>query len=165
MRRVQPSLHRVRRRGLSEDDVDDLTKCIRTCLDCADICATTSPALSRQTGYDPILTKAALEACVTACKASGEECARHAEHHLHCRICAEVCRRCEQACRDLVGIGQSDIANGVRNGRCARGRVRRLSDSVWTVGHGPRLRCDSVVRQILDHRRLPNTPTNGRRAC
>lgn len=87
---------------LSEDDVDDLTKCIRTCLDCADICATTSRVLSRQTGYDPNLTKAVLEACITACKASGEECARHAEHHLHCRICAEVCRRCEQACRELA---------------------------------------------------------------
>ena len=58
---------------LSEDDVDDLTKCIRTCLDCADICATTSRVLSRQTGNDPNLTKAVLEACITACKASGEE--------------------------------------------------------------------------------------------
>jgi hypothetical protein len=90
---------------LSEYDVDDLTKCIRTCLDCADVCATTSRVLSRQTGYDPSLTKAVLEACVTACKASGNECARHAEHHLHCRICAEVCRRCEQACRDLATSG------------------------------------------------------------
>ena len=90
---------------LSEDDVDHLTKCIRICLDCADICATTSRVLSRQTGYDSNLTKAVLEACVTACKASGEECARHAEHHLHCRICAEVCRHCEQACRDLAESG------------------------------------------------------------
>jgi len=90
---------------LGEDDVADLTKCIRTCLDCADICATTSRVLSRQTGYDPNLTKAVLEACITACKASGEECARHVEHHLHCRICAEVCRRCEQACRDLAKSG------------------------------------------------------------
>jgi hypothetical protein len=75
---------------LSEDDVDDLTKCIRTCLDCADICATTSRALSRQTGYDPILTKAVLEACVTACKASGEECARHAESPSLPHLCGSL---------------------------------------------------------------------------
>ena len=89
---------------LSEDDVDDLTKCIRTCLDCADICTTTSRALSRQTGYDPNLTKAVLEACITACKASGDECARHAEHHLHCSICAESVVAV-RACRDLAKSG------------------------------------------------------------
>jgi hypothetical protein len=87
---------------LSEDMVGELTKCIRTDLDCADICETTGRVLSRHTGYDANLTRALLEACATACKSCGDECERHAGMHEHCRICAEVCRQCEQACRDLV---------------------------------------------------------------
>jgi len=87
---------------LSEDMVAELTKCIRTNLDCADICLTVGNALSRHTGYDANLTRAFLEACATACKACGDECASHADQHEHCRICAEACRRCEQACRDLL---------------------------------------------------------------
>lgn len=87
---------------LSEDMVADLTKCIRTNLDCADICATTGNTLSRHTGYDANITRAFLEACAAACKACGDECARHADMHEHCRICADACRRCEQACRDLL---------------------------------------------------------------
>jgi hypothetical protein len=87
---------------LSEDMVGELTKCIRTDLDCADICETTGRVLSRHTGYDANLSRAMLEACATACKSCGDECERHAGMHEHCRICAEVCRQCEQACRDLM---------------------------------------------------------------
>ncbi len=87
---------------LSEDMVAELTKCIRSNLDCADVCDTTGRVLSRHTGYDANLTRAVLEACAAACKACGDECAGHAEMHEHCRICAESCRRCEQACRDLI---------------------------------------------------------------
>jgi Domain of Unknown Function (DUF326) len=87
---------------LSEDMVADLTKCIRTDLDCADICATTARVLSRHTGYDANISRSLLQACVTACKSCGDECARHADMHEHCRICAEACRACERACRDLL---------------------------------------------------------------
>ena len=87
---------------LGEDMVAELTKCIRTNLDCADICATTGAVLSRHTGYDANVTRAVLEACATACKACGDECAQHASMHEHCKVCAESCRRCEQACRDLL---------------------------------------------------------------
>lgn len=87
---------------LSEDMVADLTKCIRTNLDCADICATTGNVLSRHTGYDANVTRAVLEACRAACKACADECGGHASMHEHCRVCAESCRRCEQACADLL---------------------------------------------------------------
>ncbi|PZF86059.1 four-helix bundle copper-binding protein [Jiangella anatolica] len=88
---------------LSEDMVAELVKCIRTNLDCADICETTGRVLSRHTGYDANLTRAFLEACATACASCADECDRHAEMHEHCRVCAEACRACERACRDLVG--------------------------------------------------------------
>jgi hypothetical protein len=87
---------------LSENMVADLTTCIRTNLDCADVCDATGRVLSRRTGYDANLTRAVLEACAAACKRCGDECGSHAEMHEHCRICAEVCRRCEQACRVLI---------------------------------------------------------------
>jgi hypothetical protein len=87
---------------LSEEMVAELTKCIRTNLDCADVCATTARVLSRHTGYDANISRALLEACVAACQACGDECAAHADMHEHCRICAEACRVCEQACRDLM---------------------------------------------------------------
>jgi hypothetical protein len=81
--------------------VAELTKCIRTDLDCADICATTARVLSRHTGYDANISGPLLDACAMTCKACGDECARHADMHEHCRVCADACRDCERACRDL----------------------------------------------------------------
>lgn len=88
---------------LSEQNVAELTKCIRSNLDCADICGTTGRVLSRHTGYDANLTRVALEACAQVCKSCGDVCAQHAEMAMeHCRVCAEECRRCETACRELI---------------------------------------------------------------
>ncbi|MGQ0624603.1 MAG: four-helix bundle copper-binding protein [Sporichthyaceae bacterium] len=87
---------------LSEDALAELTKCIRSNLDCADTCETTGRLLSRHTGYDANLTLSMLETCMAACHMCGDECAKHAQMHEHCRVCAEACRRCEQACRELI---------------------------------------------------------------
>ena len=87
---------------LSEGDATELAKCIRLNLDCADICATTSRVVSRQTEYDANLTRPLLEACIAACRTCGDECASHAEHMAHCAICSEQCRACEDACRGLL---------------------------------------------------------------
>jgi hypothetical protein len=87
---------------LSEMNVAELVKCIRLCLDCADVCTTTAGVTSRQTEYDANVTRPLLQACMAACKSSGDECERHAMMHAHCRVCAEACRRCEQACRELM---------------------------------------------------------------
>jgi hypothetical protein len=87
---------------LSEEMVADLVKCIRTCLDCVDICTATLRVVSRQTEYDANITRPQLEACVAVCRSCGDECERHAEMHEHCRVCAEACRRCEQACNELL---------------------------------------------------------------
>jgi hypothetical protein len=87
---------------LAENDVDALVRCIRLCLDCADSCGRTRRVVSRQTEPDPATQRATLEACLAACRASREECERHAQHHEHCRLCAEECGRCERACQDLL---------------------------------------------------------------
>ncbi len=89
---------------LSEDMVADLTKCIRSNLDCATTCAATVEVLSRHTGYDANITRAQLQACIAACRACGDECAQHADMHEHCRVCADACRTCEQACQALLDV-------------------------------------------------------------
>ncbi|MCK0115740.1 four-helix bundle copper-binding protein [Isoptericola sp. S6320L] len=87
---------------LSEEMVADLRKCIRSNLDCADICDTTARVLSRHTGYDANVSRAQLEACIQACRSCGDQCESHAAMHEHCRVCAEACRACERACADLL---------------------------------------------------------------
>jgi hypothetical protein len=84
--------------------VQDLVKCIRTNLDCADICSTTGKILSRHTGYDANMTRTMLEACMMACRSCADECDRHAAHMEHCRVCAEACRACERACSELLAL-------------------------------------------------------------
>lgn len=87
---------------LAEPNVADLRECIATDMDCADICGVTGRVLGRAGGADPEMTRALLEACIVACRVCAEDCESHAEHHEHCRICAEACRTCEDACRDLL---------------------------------------------------------------
>jgi hypothetical protein len=87
---------------LSENMVGELTKCIRTNQDCADLSDATGRVLSRHTGYDANLTRAILIACATACRACADECMLHADMHEHCRRCAEACTRCGQACMELI---------------------------------------------------------------
>lgn len=87
---------------LAEPGVEALRRCVRGSLDCADVCEVTGRLLSRHTTPDLDLVRALLWACAAACKACRAECQRHAEHHLHCRICAEACRRCEEACNRLL---------------------------------------------------------------
>jgi hypothetical protein len=87
---------------LSEQDLAEMVTCIRLCLDCADVCTAAVGVVSRQADYQPSVTRPLLEACVAICKSCGDECERHAQHHEHCRVCAQACRRCEQACRELL---------------------------------------------------------------
>ena len=87
---------------LAEDMVADLRHCIRTDLDCADICTTTGRVLSRLTEPDWSLVRAQVEALAQAVRACGDECEEHASMHEHCRVCAESCRRCEESCEQVL---------------------------------------------------------------
>lgn len=87
---------------LAEPDYETLIACIALCLNCGDVCVATGRVLSRQTEFVRELAAVVVEACVDACRRCGDEGERHAQHHEHCRICAEVCRRCEQACNDVL---------------------------------------------------------------
>ena len=86
---------------LGEQNVTEMIRCIRLCLDCADVCTAAAGVTSRPAGYDADVIKPLLQACVAICKSCGDECERHA-HMPHCQVCAESCRRCEQACREIL---------------------------------------------------------------
>ena len=88
---------------LGEGDVPRFVRCIRLDLDCADVCDATGRILSRQTATEPQIVRAALEACVLACRLCAEECEEHARNGMeHCRVCAEACRRCASACTAVL---------------------------------------------------------------
>jgi hypothetical protein len=72
---------------LSEQNLAEMVRCIRLCLDCVDVCTATLGVVSRQRDYDPAVTKPLLQACVATCTSCGDECARHAPHYEHCRVC------------------------------------------------------------------------------
>jgi hypothetical protein len=87
---------------LSEQNLVEMVRCIRLCLDCTDVCTATAGVISRLAEYDPSATKPLLEACAAVCKSCDDECERHAPRYEHRRVCPEACRRCERACRDLL---------------------------------------------------------------
>ena len=78
----------------------DMRQCVRTCLDCADICEATYRVATRRTGSNEVVLREMLQLCITACDVCAEECARHDNDH--CRRCAEMCRECADDCRAAV---------------------------------------------------------------
>lgn len=92
------------------EELDRLVRCIRTSLDCADICGATARVLTRQTETDDPLVRAQLHACVLACQACGEECFAHASVHGHCATCADTCHYCQECCNRLL----NELTSGVR---------------------------------------------------
>lgn len=93
---------------------EKLRRCLRTDLDCADVCAATVRVLTRQTETPNELVHAQLHACIIACQLCADECESHAGMHDHCRICAEACRHCQERCNFLLGeISSSGTAETV----------------------------------------------------
>ena len=88
--------------NLAEKDVAEMRRCMRLCLDSADVCIDTGRMVSRQTEYEPEPARALVESCQQSCATCAEECEHHAQHHEHCRLCAETCGRCEAACAALL---------------------------------------------------------------
>lgn len=88
---------------LAENAGDQLSRCIRLNLDCADICT----ALSRQAMREPQGRSdrfdALLRLCAETCEECADECEQHAEMHRHCEICASMCRKCAEACWSVLG--------------------------------------------------------------
>ena len=97
---------------LIEPDVATLRACVAINVVRADICDATARVLSRPGQWDLLTVRDQLVTCVRSCTACAEECDRHAEHHRHCAICAEVCRACLRACTALLA-GEAFPAPGI----------------------------------------------------
>lgn len=78
----------------------DMTQCIRTCLDCSDICDATARMATRRSGQNVEALRLVLATCAQICDACAAECAAH--DHEHCRLCAEMCRECAADCRTAL---------------------------------------------------------------
>jgi hypothetical protein len=87
---------------LSEPDIEQMRSCIRSCIACADLCEVAARLLTRTGGYDIPVVRNLLEAVAKACSTCSEICGSHGEMHKHCRLCADACRRCEQAVQRLL---------------------------------------------------------------
>lgn len=87
------------RRCLAAERID-MRQCIRSCLDCADICGATARMAVRRTGQNVEVLRTVLDACARTCELCAEECSRH--DHEHCKLCAEMCRECASDCRGAV---------------------------------------------------------------
>jgi len=98
----QPASNRARHartRISSKADLAEMRTCMALWTDCADVCGLVVQILSRPARSDHVVAHRLLQACIRHRALCAEECARHAEHHPHCTICAKGCRACEAACR------------------------------------------------------------------
>lgn len=95
----------------------ELVQCIRTALDCADLCRTAGMIATRRSGSNPTVIISALQACVEACARCAEACGHHAGRVQHCRICATRCGHCESACLEAIADLEEDSRDvaGVRH--------------------------------------------------
>lgn len=70
---------------------------LRSCLDCADICATAAQVSARQGVYaGPVC-----QACADICARCAKECDKFKDDEMMA-ACAESCRKCEKACREML---------------------------------------------------------------
>ncbi len=86
----------------------DMSQCVRTCLDCSDVCEATYRVATRRTGSNVAVIRATLEACIGACEVCEAECANHDNDH--CRRCAQMCRECAEDCRKAIASLESELA-------------------------------------------------------
>ncbi|MBF6608224.1 MAG: four-helix bundle copper-binding protein [Flavobacterium sp.] len=77
------------------EDATMMANCIRTDLDCADICLVTAGLLSRNSKHGKHL----LSECIEICTICANECEKHDDDH--CKKCAEECRKCIEACKSF----------------------------------------------------------------
>lgn len=89
---------------LSEKN-EDLKECIKLNLLCAEVCNVTARALST-TKHTQGAILSLIESCKNISRLCGDECLKHAEIMDHCKICAEACFKCEDACDTILNYNE-----------------------------------------------------------
>ncbi len=72
-------------------------KTLRSCQDCATVCAAAAQIVARGGPFSDAICKA----CAEACKRCGDAC-NAATDDTMMKKCAEECQRCEKACQEMV---------------------------------------------------------------
>ncbi len=72
---------------------------LRTCHDCAVICAAASQVAAAGGPFATILC----DACAKACAECATACGKFPDDK-HMTMCADMCRQCEQACKSMVKV-------------------------------------------------------------
>ncbi|ARS38089.1 four-helix bundle copper-binding protein [Pontibacter actiniarum] len=86
--------------SLDNDRTDELTRVIRLCRDCANICYATA----RFVGSDSEHARHLARECAEICRSCAEACENNVDKEHECKPCAKICRACEEACRSFAGV-------------------------------------------------------------
>lgn len=70
---------------------------LATCQDCSTVCSGASQIVARGGPFSGIICAA----CVDACAKCATQCEKFPDDK-HMKMCAEECRKCEKACRDML---------------------------------------------------------------
>jgi hypothetical protein len=71
---------------------------LASCRDCASLCSTASQIVAR----DGLFADLVCRACEEACARCAAHCEQHAQGDAMMTRCAEECRKCETACREML---------------------------------------------------------------
>ena len=77
----------------------EMLKCARICLDCAEICRTSATYMIRGSYFISQLART----CADICDICALECSQHKVEH--CQKCAKVCRQASEAYRKIASVG------------------------------------------------------------
>ena len=72
--------------------------CAPACMNCADMCNTMMRSMMRMQGMTPATMMAMLDATVAMCQYAMDKCMEHADQSEICRMCAQACKDCMDAC-------------------------------------------------------------------
>jgi uncharacterized protein DUF326 len=84
--------------GMEGGDHRLMSRCIRLCRDCADVCVLAAQWLGRMS----LMSASICRLCAEVCEMCAETCEQHAPHHALCGPCAKECRRCADLCRRMT---------------------------------------------------------------
>jgi hypothetical protein len=82
---------------LAADGKKEHLETLRTCQDCATVCTAAASVTSRVGPFSDVICTA----CADVCKRCGEACAKLKDDAMMTR-CAEVCSKCEKACQEML---------------------------------------------------------------
>jgi hypothetical protein len=80
-----------------EMEKEQLERCMKLDLDCADICRLTGQILERSSENVDLF----LKLCGRICEKCSMECEKHS-HLEHCKKCAEACKKCAEMCHNMA---------------------------------------------------------------